>query len=130
MSANEDLIRSLYDAFARGDVPTVLGAFDPDITWTDAEGFPTAGTYHGPDAVLNRVFMPLVQDWDGFTVAPHDFIDGGNRIVSLGRYSGTNKATGKAFDADFAHVWTVGDGKVTQFYQYVDSAIVQDALKP
>ncbi len=74
--------------------------------------------------------MPLVQDWDGFTVAAHDFIDGGNRIVSLGRYSGTNKATGKAFDADFAHVWTVGDGKVTQFYQYVDSAIVQDALKP
>jgi len=130
MSTNSDLILSLYDAFAHGDIQTVMNAFDADISWTEADGFPYRGTYHGPDAVLKGVFARLGSEWTNFTVMPREHIDGGDKIVSLGRYSGTYKATGKSFEADFAHVWTVRDGKVVGFYQYVDSAIVQEALRP
>ena len=129
MSTNTDLIRSLYEAFGRGDVPTVLAALDPQIEWIDAEGFPTAGTYIGPDAVVNEVFGPLMSDWDGFSVTANELIDGGDTIVSLGRYAGTFKATGKAMSADFAHVWTLRDGKAVRFRQYVDSPLVQEAMK-
>jgi ketosteroid isomerase-like protein len=44
------------------------------------------------------------------------------RIAVLGRYTATNSVTGKALDAQFVHVWTVEDGKVTQFQQYTDTA--------
>ena len=30
---NVALIRGLYEAFGRGDVPTVLGGFDENIEW-------------------------------------------------------------------------------------------------
>lgn len=130
MSANSDVILSLYDAFARGDVPTVLAGLDADVSWTEAEGFPYHGTYHGPDAVLNGVFVRLGAEWVGFKVLPQEHIDGGDKIVSCGRYSGTFKATGKSFDAAFAHVWTLRGGKVVGFYQYVDTAIVQAAMQP
>lgn len=130
ITSNVDLVRSGYEAFAKGDVPSVLAIIDPNVEWIEAEGFPTAGTYRGHDAVVNGVFMPLITEWDGFSVKPHDFIVGGDRVVAMGRYSGTYKATGKAMSCDFAHVWTLAGGRVVLFYQYVDSALVQAAMQP
>ena len=126
---NVDLIRGAYDAFAKGDVPTVLGLLSPDINWTEAEGFPYGGTYVGPRAVLENVFMRLGTEWEGFAAVPHEFIDGGDSVVALGKYSGTYKATGKSFQADFAHVWKMKDGKAVKFVQYADTALVQRALE-
>lgn len=128
MSANADRVRDAYQAFARGDVPSILAFLDPQIEWAEAEGFPTAGTYHGHDSVVNGVFVPLTTEWDGFSVVPGEFIDAGDTIVALGRYSGTFKETGKSMSCDFAHVWTVRDGKAVRFRQYVDSALVQAAM--
>jgi uncharacterized protein len=127
---NVDLIRGAYDAFAKGDVPTVLGLLSPDISWTEAEGFPYAGTFVGPQAVLVNVFMRLGTEWDDFAAVPNEFIDGGESIVALGKYSGTYRATGKSFQADFAHVWKLKDGQAVKFVQYVDTALVQRALEP
>ena len=45
--ANSDLIDDIYEAFAKGDVPGVLGALDLNIEWTEAAGFPYGGTYVG-----------------------------------------------------------------------------------
>ena len=36
------LIRNLYEAFAKGDVPAVLAAMSPDIVWNEAENYPYA----------------------------------------------------------------------------------------
>ena len=128
--SNLDSVRGVYDAFARGDIPAVLGFLSPDIEWTEAEGFPYGGTYVGPDAVLSGVFMRLGTEWENFAAVPDDYIDGGDRVVALGAYSGTYKATGKSFRANFAHVWTVRDGRATRFVQYVDTHVVRGALEP
>lgn len=129
MGQNLDSLRSLYDAFAVGDVPAVLAVLDANIEWTEAEGFPYAGTYRGPDAVVQGVFMPLGTEWDGYSVVPSDFVDGGEKVVALGMYSGTYKATGKAFRAPFAHVWQFRNGKAVSFQQFTDTVVVQEALK-
>lgn len=127
--SNIDSIKQVYQAFAEGDVPTVLGALSPEIDWTEAEGFPYAGTYHGPRAVLEGVFMRLGSEWNGFAATPDEFIDGGDTVVVLGKYSGTYKKTGKSFQADFAHVWKMQDGKAIRFIQYVDTLLVHRALQ-
>jgi len=126
---NSDLIRGIYTAFAKGDVPGVVGALDEDIRWTEAEGFPYGGTYVGVDAVLSNVFAKLGSEWEGFTAAPTTFVAEGDLVVALGDYRGTYKATGKSFSAPFAHVWTVRAGKVVRFQQYTDTALVQAALR-
>lgn len=127
--SNLTAVQGLYEAFARGDVPGVLGFLDDDIAWTEAEGFPYSGTYQGPDAVLNGVFMRLATEWDGYAAVPAEFIDGGDTIVVLGTYSGTYKATGKGFRADFAHIWKIKNGKAIRFVQYTDTLLVANALK-
>ena len=122
-------VKAVYDAFAKGDIPAVLGFLRPDIEWTEAEGFPYGGTYHGPNAVLSGVFMRLGTEWDGFAAVPDEFIDAGDTIVALGEYSGKYKATGKSFQAKFAHVWKINDGKAARFTQYVDTLLVHRALQ-
>ncbi|MBK8315649.1 MAG: nuclear transport factor 2 family protein [Acidobacteria bacterium] len=129
--SNQNLaaIQGAYAAFAKGDVPGVLGVLDPNIAWTEAEGFPYGGTYNGPNAVLEGVFMKLGTEWEGFSAVPAEFIDGGDTIVALGKYSGKYRATGKSFEADFAHIWKFQDGKVFRFIQYVDTLLVNRALQ-
>lgn len=127
--SNLNSVQKVYDAFAKGDIPSVLGFLTPDIDWTEAEGFPYAGTYHGPKAVLEGVFMRLGSEWNGFAAVPDEFIDGGDTIVALGKYSGTYKKTGKSFQANFAHVWKVREGKAVRFIQYVDTLLVHRALQ-
>ena len=120
---NVALIRGIYDAFAAGDVPAVLGAMSPDIVWNEAENFPYAdgNPYRGPEAVLNGVFARCIGEWDGFAVVPEEFLDAGDAVVVLGRYRGTYKATGRAMNPQLAHIWRVADGKAAGFQQYVDT---------
>jgi uncharacterized protein len=122
---NVTFVKNLYAAFGRGEVPTVLGAMRPDITWYQAESnpyWPNGEALVGPDAVLKTVFMRLGTEWDGFTIHPKSFHSAGDTVILEGRYSGTYKPTGKSLDAQFCHIWDVKDGKVTRFQQYVDTA--------
>jgi hypothetical protein len=62
------LVKRLYDAFAEGDVETVLACMSPEVVWNEAEGFPYAdgNPYIGPEAVLHGVFARCIEEWDGF----------------------------------------------------------------
>ena len=126
---NVALVRGIYDAFAAGDVAGLLGRMSPDMVWNEAENFPYAdgNPYRGHDAILGGVFARIGGEWDGFSAVPHEYLDAGDTIVVLGRYGGTCKATGRAIDAQMAHVWRVAEGKVTSFQQYVDTLQVARA---
>lgn len=123
MSQNGDVVRGLYEAFGRGDVPAVLSAFDGQIHWNEAEGFKYANhsPYVGPKAVAEGVFLPLVTTVEGFGAHPEQFIDCGDTVVVEGRYRGTMKATGIKVDAQFAHFWHLKAGKIVGFHQYTDT---------
>ncbi|HYJ81467.1 MAG TPA: nuclear transport factor 2 family protein [Allosphingosinicella sp.] len=120
---NVELIRGIYDAFAAGDIEGVVGRMSPDMVWNEAENFPYAdgNPYRGPEAILGGVFARLGSEWDGFAALPEEFLDAGDTVVVLGRYRGACKATGRALDAQLAHVWRVADGKAVRFQQYTDT---------
>ena len=122
--ANVTLIQGLYAAFARGDAQAVLAAMDPAIVWNEAENFLYAdrNPYVGHAAVAEGIFMRIAAEWDGFQVAPEEFLDAGDTVVALGRYKGTYKATGAGIHAQFAHIWRIKDSKITAFQQYTDTA--------
>lgn len=123
MSANLDLIRAVYSAFAAGDIPAILSRMMPDMVWHEAENFPYAdrSPYIGPDEIVAGVFARLGSEWDGFAAVPHEYLDAGDTVVVLGRYNGAYKATGRPLDAQMAHVWRVEEGRIAGFRQYVDT---------
>lgn len=126
-----EFLAGVYEAFGRGDVPAVLGAMDPEIRWHEAEGnpyMPSGEPWIGPEAVLNNLFARLGDDWEEFTVHPGSFHDAGDVVVVEARYTGEHKATGKSLDAQVCHVWTLKDGRIAKFQQYVDTAKLQEVM--
>jgi ketosteroid isomerase-like protein len=128
--SNVDIITEAYAAFAVGDIPAVLQTFAHDIEWTEAAGFLYAGTYVGPDAILENVFMRMGTEWDGYQVKPESLIGEGDQVAALGWYQGTYKQTGRSFEARFVHWWKVRDGKISSFEQIVDSVKTHEATHP
>ena len=116
-----DVVNGVYEAFARGDVPGVLGAFADDIEWYEAEGMPYGGLHRGGEAVAQKVFGPISEDVEGFAVTPEELIGSGATVAAVVRYTGTGKATGKALDVPVVHVWDIRDGKLARFRQFIDT---------
>lgn len=122
------VVRATYEAFGRGDIPTVLSHWHPAISWTEPPGSPYAGVYTGPQAVVDGVFADLTVTWTGFAVTPDEFLDAGDTVVVLGHFTGAHTATGKSFRVRFAHIVRVRDGLVTAFESVADTKLFADAM--
>lgn len=128
LSAQNEIIRAHYAASDAGDLTGMLAPLAPDVAWTEMAGFPYAGTYVGPEAVAAGVFARIRAEWDDYTCAIDEVIDGGDTQVGVGTYSGTHRETGRTFRARVTHVWRLHDERVIAFEQFTDTALVRDAL--
>jgi ketosteroid isomerase-like protein len=127
---NLDVIRRGYDAFGRGDITALLGLFDEQIEWVSS-GPPeliTSGRRTGRQAVA-EFFTAVNEVFDIQRFDPQEFIAQGDRVVVLGHESARVRATGKVVDSDWAHVFTMKNGKVAAFQEYVDTAPVVAELR-
>ena len=125
---NIGFVRGLYEAFNKGDVEAVLGAFDENIEWYEAEGMPQGGHWHGPQAIADNVFGPIVNDIDGFSVTPDELYAGGDEVVTVATYAGTAHESGKDLRQQAVHAWTVRDGKIVRFRQFMDTVKYNEVL--
>lgn len=130
MTSNTDIIRATYEGTSAKNGANLKAALAPDATWTEAAGFPYAGTDVGYDAILENFFHRLGTEWYGYKAEVHTHLEDGDRVAAFGVYSGTYRATGKAMTATFAHLYRLEDGKIVTMEQYVDSASVMAALAP
>lgn len=111
---NEALVRGGYEAFAKGDVETVLARFDEGIVWHVPGRSALAGDYHGHQGVM-EFFGKLVEMTGGsFRLELHDVLATDDHVVALVR--GTAERNGTARTSNNAHVWHVSDGKATEFW--------------
>jgi ketosteroid isomerase-like protein len=129
--SNVQLAKDIYAAFGRGDIAAVLAVFDPEVQWRQAEGNlyqPDGAAWVGPQAVLEKLFMRIGAEWEGFTITVRALHDAGDHVVMEGRYTGTYKPSGKSIDAQMCHVLRIRDGKLVSFQQYVDTGQLQAAM--
>lgn len=123
------IVADHYAASARGDLPAMLADCASDIRWTEAAGFPTAGTWVGVEQIVEHVFKPVGAAWDKFAFKLERLVDGGATIVAIGGYSALHRASGKALDVRTVHVWDVAGGKIRRFEQFTDTLLVQRAAQ-
>ncbi|MDT8346871.1 MAG: nuclear transport factor 2 family protein, partial [Flavobacteriaceae bacterium] len=128
---NTTVIDQLYKAFTAGDVPAVLAAMDADIVWNEAEGnaYADGNPYKGPEAVLNGVFGRVLAEHEYFNLQDielHAMTN--NKVLATLRYDAKHN-NGTTYNAQAAHLWTLTNGKITAFQQYVDTKKLYDATK-
>ena len=129
MSSNLDIIRATYEGPSEDNGRHLLQALAPDAVWVEAEGFPYAGTYVGPEAIIANVFQRLATEWIGYRAEVASYVVEDDQVVAFGTYSGTYKATGRSMRAAFAHHYTLRNGKIVRMVQYVDSYLVRQAMQ-
>jgi len=125
---NKTIIQGLYESFASGDIQAVTAVFADDIEWTEADGFPLAGTYIGPKSVVENVFMRLSEFSDNWGLVINRYIADGDTVVADGKYTWNHIDTGEPCEVRMAHVWTLADGKAISFLQHVDTAKVHELI--
>ena len=85
---NTTLIQTVYAAFGRGDVQTILDHLAADVQWI-ADGppvIPYAGTLAGPGEVVH-FFEALAETQDGHKLTIDEYIAQGDQVATCGRYS-------------------------------------------
>ena len=120
-----DIVRTFYDRLGAGDAHGALGLMAPDIEWNTMWHYKVEG--RGPQAVAEGLFKPLMAEWSSFALVPTEFVVEGDTVVSLGDFTGVHGATGRSCEARYAHVWTVRNGMVARFRQYIDTLAVAQA---
>lgn len=127
---NLEIIKSTYEGKTSEENGKNLAIYAAEnINWTEAKGFPYAGTYIGLEDITKNVFSRLGSEWIDYKFTPENYVTDGEQVVAYGTYSGTYKLTNKHFQARVAHLWKLKDGKIIRFEQFVDSQIVNDAIK-
>ena len=127
---NLEIIKSTYEGKTSEENGKNLAKYvDENISWTEAKGFPYAGTYIGLERVTENVFKRLGSEWIDYKFSPEDYIANEDKVVSYGTYSGTYKKTNKYFGARVAHIWKLNNGKIISFEQFVDSKSVDEAIR-
>jgi ketosteroid isomerase-like protein len=118
------LIRRAYDAFATGDIPTVLSLLADDISWHVPGRSPLSGDYAGHSGIL-EFFGRCQQLSDGtLQVVPQEFLAGGGRVVVLCTVSA--QRNGQGWSSPEVHVWRVVDGLATEFVEYQGDQQTED----
>lgn len=125
---NMELIANLYKSFQAGDIPSVLTAMDPNIEWNEAEGnkYAEGNPYIGPDAVLKGIFERIGAEHDYFKVTDIELHEmSNNQVLATLRYDAKWKE-GEKYNVQAVHLWTLDNGKITGFQQYVDTKTIAE----
>jgi ketosteroid isomerase-like protein len=125
---NKEIVRQAYKNFKSGDIQALLALLSDNVRWqlADIENVPFAGTRNGREQVA-QFFSALAEDQDVLQFEPQEFIAEGEKVVALGQYSWRVKSTGREYGGDWVHVFTISDGKITGFQEYMDTAAAATA---
>jgi ketosteroid isomerase-like protein len=121
---NAALIRSGYEAFARGDIPRILDLLDETITWHVPGRSPLSGDYHGHDGVLGFFRKSLELSGGTLRVDADEVVADGSRVVVLSTVSA--ERNGRAFSSPEVHCWRVVDGKAVEFVEFQGDQQTED----
>jgi ketosteroid isomerase-like protein len=118
VSANLDLVRSIYAEWERGDFSSV-GWADPYIKF-EIVGGPDPGSWTGL-AGMAEGWRQWLAAWDDYSAEADQYREpDGERVVVFGRMSGRGRTSGVKVETQFVNALDIQAGKVTHLRLYSD----------
>ena len=125
MAAETEALREAYAAVNRNDIDGFVKDFDQQIERIEPEGFPTAGTYRGLEAVKAHVAHGR-STWAEGSCDPERFVVAGDKIVVCLHVRVRLKDQTEWIDGRFADVFTFRGGKAIHYRSFAET---QEALE-
>ena len=114
--ANIQLVQKVYEKFMGADLPGLLSLVSEDSRWDHRgpEGVPINRLYEGRDDVANFL-TELGESQEVQEFEPREFFADGDRVVAIGFHRFRVNATGKVWESDWAHLFTIRDNLVAEW---------------
>jgi len=122
---NVELVRTVWDAFLRGDFDKALSGFHPDVEW-DGTNLPDGKISHGHEAILEHAAR-WADTWEDWTVELGEFVEAGDDVVVFIRERGRSKI-GIDMDERHAEVYTVKGGSIVRRRGFSDTKAALEAV--
>jgi ketosteroid isomerase-like protein len=127
---NLEVVRDTYLAYRDLDIPALLNCLTDDVMWFSIgppEIIPTAGTWYGRGQV-EHYFATLQGTEEVQSFNPEEFIVEGDKVVAMGHLQHNVRSTGSLIESPWIHVFTLRDGKISEFRAFYDTAVAVAAL--
>jgi len=111
---DEQLVRSVYDAFARGDLEAVLGSASDDVVIHSRGRNPLGGDHKGVQGVRDYLVQLAQRSGGTFQLEVQDVLASDAHTVGLVRV--TAQREGRQMDMPVVHVCRVRDGKLAEVW--------------
>jgi ketosteroid isomerase-like protein len=128
---NKQLVMQGYRLFQSGDIPSLLELYHNDAEWSSPESdyLPFSGKFHGKSGIA-EFFAKLGASAQPMRFEPVHLIAEGEQVVATGVATWLAKPTGRSYDTNWVHVFTLRDGKVARFEVFYDTAAAERAFHP
>jgi uncharacterized protein len=127
---NIEIVRRGYEAFKRGDVVALVSVMDPGVEWITPgpPELPTAGRRRGHLGVIEFVkALRALVELDRFE--PKEFIARGDRVIVIGDSTSLVRSTGRILEFEWAHAFTLKNGRVVSFHEYSDMVAIANEVR-
>jgi ketosteroid isomerase-like protein len=129
---NIDFIsQNVYANFQTGNIEAMLAVVADDVVWNHhgpREQIPFAGNWSGKAGAAEMLGI-FAGDTETVKFDVQGVFGTGDKVIFLIDEACTVKATGKTYDTLVAHIWTLLDGRITQFDELYDSCAVAAAYQ-
>ena len=110
---NVDAMRRGWEAYERGDLTEALEGLSPDMVTYVASPLPVAGTYHGPEGLL-QLTLDWAEGFDELVVTAKEFFDAGDQVVVRTLHKSRGAESGAPVEAEVWYVFTIRAGKAVR----------------
>jgi ketosteroid isomerase-like protein len=124
---NVELVRALYDAYARGDAEAAFAHLHEDIEWSEPPDSPESGTLRGHEGVRRQITRWLGA-WDEYRFEIDELIDVGDHVVASGHQYGRGRGSGVEVAEEHFHVWSLRRGKAVRMRMFRDRVQALEAV--
>jgi ketosteroid isomerase-like protein len=128
---NKRIVTDGYRLFQNGDIAGMMAYASDDAEWigADAEAVPFAGSFHGK-AEVARFFSELGAAMQPTRFVIKDVIAENDKVVVLGEAMWMVRSTGRSYDSQWVHVFTMRDDKFIRVDSLYDTASAERAFRP
>jgi len=127
---NIEIVKQVYEAFAKRNINAILNLLSPDVEWGEPENpfNPAAGTRYGHDGFLEWINIGRESE-EILALEPRKFLADNDSVAVVGYTKCLAKPTGKIYETDFIHLVTLKDGKVIRFQEFFDTYVAAEAFR-
>ena len=123
-----EIVRAIYDAWARDEFPGPAHLLDAEIEYVNPAGAVEPGTRYGLEAFSRAVEQVFVEGWEGWRFEPERFTPSGDQVAVVLGYRARGRGSRVEVEGRLSTLWTLRDGRVVRFEWFEGADEALDAI--